>query len=549
MKKIIKIMLFMILMMPWMVKASEVQIKTSVELSGKQLEKEEFSFVLKNQAGEIIQRKKNDESGLVTFDPVEVRTDEAESIYFIEEENLKKPGYTYDDNKVFVKVVNSSSTVTYYKDKSLEQQMKEEIPVYEPKEAYHATAEELQGDAYAVLDLETETLYFRRYENLDTSNFDYSFDDSRSWDPNMALDLDNGYMYLRNIENDKSRFKSSLNYCYWVNNSQRCPKKVVFEDAFKPTFSDGQELFNYCRYTEEFDFSHFDTSNITNMNGMFRSSTIKKLDLSTFETSQVTTMEEMFKYSYNLEEIDITSFSGSSLLNARSMFESCYNLNVLKVSSKFKTTKLTNAYGMFMGTSKLLLLDLSWLYINENTDASSIFHTSGLKYLNLSHWTFQNGTRKIGTYYNSVFATSFSGMPNLIYFDMSNVTTPIEGAYGSSDIVLSNDVKVIKISKKYNPHNPMTSLSDLTFYNVDNNIITNDISTTNENNYRLGGTYLNIQDESGGFRNSYKEVDKTESIINILENPQTGNIIFFIILLGFSTMGVISISLWLRKIQ
>ena len=118
-----KILLLLLLIMPIMVNAKEISIKTNVSLIGKELTQSEFSFELKDKDGKVLQTKQNDLEGNVEFDPIEI-TEEKEYIYFIEEVDLKKPGYIYDNKKVYVKVNYTSGIeplITYYKKDSLEE--------------------------------------------------------------------------------------------------------------------------------------------------------------------------------------------------------------------------------------------------------------------------------------------------------------------------------------------------------------------------------------------------------------------------------------------
>ena len=522
MKKTILLFAFMLIQFPFFVYANEFTIETKVDLEGKKLEQEQFVFQLKNKDKKVIQTKKNNLNGEVIFDSIEIEpvTEETDYIYYIEQVNDKKIGYTYDDSIVYVRVnakPDGSVNVYYYKDGSIEEEMKNEIVKYEPSTPYHATEEELKGDAYAVLDINTDTLYFKRYVDLDTSNFTYPFNDYNS----SAVDIVNKKVYLRNVETDKDRFESSLTYCYYIGRDMHCPKKIVFEDAIKPTFTNGSELFHdLMYYAEEVDFSHLDTSNITDMSYMFENTNINKLDLRSFDTSNVTRMIGMFRNS-KTEELDLTSFSAENLTDIREMFENSRNLKILKISNNFTTNdKLTNVSYLFEGTPKLELVDMSWLVINNKVDATSIFHTSGLKYLDLSNWKFKNNEKR-----GSVFATSFINMPNLVYLDLSNMTSPECGSYGSADFGIGPSVKVLKMNSNYNPVYSMMGYNNNNYYyNTTIGDFTDEIENRDGScKYLSGGSYIYIAENSAIFNNRYKEVPIT--------NPNTNNVLLIITIL------------------
>lgn len=522
MKKIILLFVFMLIQFPFFVYANEFTIETKVDLEGKKLEKEQFVFQLKNKDKKVIQTKKNNLNGDVIFDSIEIEpvTEETDYIYYIEQVNDKKIGYTYDDSIVYVRVnakPDGSVNVYYYKDGSIEEEMKNEIIKYEPSTPYHATEEELKGEAYAVLDMNNDTLYFKRYVDLDTSNFAYPFNDYNS----IAIDTVNKKVYLPNVEVDKDRFENSLTYCSYIGRDRHCPKKIVFEDAIKPTFTNGSGLFHdLMYYAEEVDFSHLDTSNITDMSYMFEDVKVRNLDLSSFDTSNVTRMIGMFKDS-KTEELDLTSFSAENLTSIREMFEYSRNLKILKISNNFTTNdKLTNVSYLFEDTPKLELVDMSWLVINERVDATSLFQRSGLKYLDLSNWTFKNKENR-----RSVFASSFLNMPNLVYVDLSNMISNECGSYGSIDFGFGPSLKVLKMNSNYNPvYSMMGNDNNNNYYNTNIGDFTDEIYYRDGScKYLSGGSYIYIAENSAVFNNRYNEVPIT--------NPNTNNVLLIVIIL------------------
>ena len=105
--------------------------------------------------------------------------------------------------------------------------------------------------------------------------------------------------------------------------------------------------------------NNYDTSSVTNMNGMFSACySLLSLDLSSFKTSKVTNMSYMFGPSYtysssddskkmNLTEIKgLTNFNTSNVTTMESMFWNCGNLTKLDLSS-FDTSQVTTMWSMF----------------------------------------------------------------------------------------------------------------------------------------------------------------------------------------------------------
>lgn len=110
---------------------------------------------------------------------------------------------------------------------------------------------------------------------------------------------------------------------------------------FRVGFYDDYESIMYTNL-EELELSGFDTSNVTNMGGMFRDcSKLTHLDLSHFNTSKVTNMYGMFENCSSLTELDLSSFDTFNVTNMSFMFNKCRKLTSLDVSS-FDTSNVTD---------------------------------------------------------------------------------------------------------------------------------------------------------------------------------------------------------------
>ena len=101
------------------------------------------------------------------------------------------------------------------------------------------------------------------------------------------------------------------------------------------------------------DVSNFDTSNVTNMHAMFYNSQAKTLDVSNFDTSKVTDMSSMFNGS-QATTLDLSSFDTSKVTDMYSMFSSNTNLKTIYVSDKFVTKNVTGDSSMFENSPKLV---------------------------------------------------------------------------------------------------------------------------------------------------------------------------------------------------
>ena len=124
----------------------------------------------------------------------------------------------------------------------------------------------------------------------------------------------------------------------------------------------GNEIF---KEIEELDLSTWDTSNVTDMGGMFNMCTnLKKLNISNFDTSEVTSMKRMFDNCRNLVSLDLSNFDTTNVTNMADMFFSCNKLQSLNISS-FNTEKVTQMYSMFQECNSLVDVDFSNLSLKS----------------------------------------------------------------------------------------------------------------------------------------------------------------------------------------
>lgn len=134
--------------------------------------------------------------------------------------------------------------------------------------------------------------------------------------------------------------------------------------------------FNDCEKTESIDLSGLDTSNVTDMAGMFLGcSSLTSLDVSGFNTAKVRSFSGMFEGCSSLTSLDVRSFDTSEALSMASMFRDCESLEALDVSG-FDTG---NVFGdglmdMFGCCRSLRSLDVSGFNTEYATDITLMFY-------------------------------------------------------------------------------------------------------------------------------------------------------------------------------
>lgn len=122
------------------------------------------------------------------------------------------------------------------------------------------------------------------------------------------------------------------------------------------------------------DLTDFDTSNVTDMSGMFQGLRATSVDLSSFDTSKVTNMAQMFS-NYRSNALDLSSFDTSNVTNMYAMFACSTNLQTIHVNDKFTLKNVTNGSKMFYVNSKLV--GGAGTIFNNNNDDKTYAHIDG----------------------------------------------------------------------------------------------------------------------------------------------------------------------------
>ena len=163
------------------------------------------------------------------------------------------------------------------------------------------------------------------------------------------------------------------------------------------------------------EFYEIRTSDSTNYSYLFASATIEQFDFSDWDTSNVTTMTNMFYNCSNLTTLDLSNWDTSNVTDMRYMFNGCKLLTSLDVSS-FDTSKVTDMQYMFQ-SCKMIELDLSNFDTSMVEDMSYMFNScSSLISLNISN--FNIDITKINASYKT--AAMFNNCPALQELRLDN---------------------------------------------------------------------------------------------------------------------------------
>ena len=282
--------------------------------------------------------------------------------------------------------------------------------------------EDVKGEAFAVLvenddmltitefdydsfqeikkDVHSESLFFVR-------SVDPNFKNTTTYDGKKVLKIYDG---IETTDYSDTRPEWLLSNSLIIN--------VDVKDYIKPINT--RFWFQNLDNCKNMDLSKLDTSNVTDMTGMFEDcESLLSLDLSSWDTSNVKEMELMFDFCKSLTTLDLNNWNTSNVTTMSQMFDHCSNLTELKVEN-FNTSNVIDMFMLFSNCDSLISLDLS------NWDTSNVKEMEGLFYycpslttVNVSKLNTSSVTTMSRMFYHCI---SLIGV-DISNFDISNVTS------------------------------------------------------------------------------------------------------------------------------
>lgn len=174
-------------------------------------------------------------------------------------------------------------------------------------------------------------------------------------------------------------------------------------------------LFAGCTKLTEIDTSRFQTGNVREFNNMFQQcSGLTSLDVSHFDIKSAVCMNSMFSGCTGLTSLNVSGWDTGNVTEIGSMFEQCINLETLNVSH-FNTSMVFNFSNTFKDCAKLTSLDVSaWNTENATIMGGMFYGCKGLTSLDVSGFR----TGKVTT-----FRSMFQGCAGLAVIDVSGFDT------------------------------------------------------------------------------------------------------------------------------
>ena len=185
-------------------------------------------------------------------------------------------------------------------------------------------------------------------------------------------------------------------------------KKIDLNNLDTSVVTNMENMFNTCTNLTSLNLSNFDTSNVTNIGGMFSADLkLKSLDICSFNTSHVTDMSWTFNALKEITSIkfcegfdtsnvtnmagmfaklpniplDLSNFDTSNVTNMMYMFESS-KLSTLDISS-FNTSNVTTMSWMFSGATNLQNIYVGPKWSTDGTDKYLMFNQCGTDHVTL----------------------------------------------------------------------------------------------------------------------------------------------------------------------
>lgn len=248
--------------------------------------------------------------------------------------------------------------------------------------------------------------------------------------------------------------------------------------------------------------NYFDTSEITNMNSMFRkTSNLTSLDLTGWDTSKVTNMSFMFFGMDALTNLNVSTWDTSNVTNMRSMF-SLTQANTTTNQSKlttlnianWNTSKVTDMSSMFFGQDALTTLNLSNWDTSKVTNMSNVFAgMNKLTTIDLSDWNTSQVTNMSNLF---SFNKNLTSVGDISKWNTSQVTNMsymfqfVEKLTGVRDLTKWDTSKVTNISYMFYY---FKTTSDVSF--TISSKMTNYTSFVDGSNFKSGTTRLRLYDD------------------------------------------------------
>ena len=216
--------------------------------------------------------------------------------------------------------------------------------------------------------------------------------------------------------------------------------------------------FNNCRRLTNLPDPFYNTSNATNLYGMFGTCNSYLTTIPNFDTSNVTDMSRMFYYCYRLS--NIPNFNTNNVINMQRMFERCYDITI---APNFNTSKVIDMGAMFKQCIKLTSI--------PNFDTSNVINMSQMldgceKLTTIPNFDTNNVTNMYNMFSDCRIITTIPN--NFNTNNVTNMTGIFRNCFNLIDIPNINTDKIIDMSYMFDDCHSLVTLPNFDTSNAVN---------------------------------------------------------------------------------
>lgn len=181
---------------------------------------------------------------------------------------------------------------------------------------------------------------------------------------------------------------------------------------------DMQYTFAGLKNVRHLDLHGFDVSKVNNIGAIFSGNpTLVSLNLANWQLDSIHAMDSLFAGMHALTDLNLTGFTTKNVTDMHHMFNECQNLTTLDLTS-FDTSKVTDMNNMFRDNFALKNLNLSSFNTSNVTNMKEMFRHDGVIYpLDVSTFDTRRVTNMDGMFYWTLMS------PENATLDISNFDT------------------------------------------------------------------------------------------------------------------------------
>lgn len=266
---------------------------------------------------------------------------------------------------------------------------------------------------------------------------------------------DVGYMFSTPYETVSTAQIDPIDFSHF-NTSKVKIMTGIFAGSYLPSIDirnfdtrnvvDMQYTFAGLKNVKHLDLHGFDVSKVNNIGAIFSGNpTLVSLNLANWQLDSIHAMDSLFAGMHALTDLNLTGFTTKNVTDMHHMFNECHALTSLDLSS-FDTRNVTDMNNMFRDNLALKNLNLSSFNTSNVTNMKEMFRHDGVIYpLDVSTFDTRKVTNMDGMFYWTLMS------PENATLDISNFDTrSLTSALGMFNYTKA---KTIYASDQFNVNN------------------------------------------------------------------------------------------------